>query len=122
MNEATKRVKLNITMETDLCSSPGDFYEAQDWVEWVMPLLKKQAECYNPDVTAKVEGTPEVTWIDPPGGHHYGYPKILPEGVRNVRRWLLSNGYPAGEIANGGMRYRTWKAPMPTSWLEEEND
>lgn len=48
------------------------------------------------------------TWIDPSAGWLYGFPKIMPDYVTNVKQWLLDNGYPQSEIDNGGMRYRTW--------------
>ena len=60
---------------------------------------------------------PKVTYIDPPSGWRYGFPKILPDYVINVKAWLLDNGYPQSEIDNGGMRYRTFIDNAPKGWL-----
>jgi len=61
---------------------------------------------------------PIVTWIDPPSGWRYNFPKILPDYVVNIKLWLLDNGYPQAEINNGGMHYRTFKAEVPKGWLQ----
>tara|TARA_R100000687_G_C6427641_1_gene154102 strand:+ start:412 stop:726 length:315 start_codon:yes stop_codon:yes gene_type:complete len=52
----------------------------------------------------------KVKYIDPPDGWLYGFPKVIPREINEeeVEAWLLDNGYPKGEIDNGGMRYRTW--------------
>jgi hypothetical protein len=41
----------------------------------------------------------KVTYIDPPSGWKYGFPKILPEEAqgRNLE-WLIEQGYPQWEI------------------------
>ena len=33
-------------------------------------------------------------YIDPPRGWAYGFPKILPDDVEDVNRWLIEQGYP----------------------------
>lgn len=40
----------------------------------------------------------KITWIDPPSGFKYGFPKQLPDNVTNLREWLLENGYPQSMI------------------------
>jgi len=32
--------------------------------------------------------------IDPPSGWRYGFPKPIPNDVKNVNEWLVENGYP----------------------------
>lgn len=52
-----------------------------------------------------------VTYIDPPGGWQYGFPKIIPqEAFGNVRLWLVENGYPQSEIDSYGKYFdcRYW--------------
>ena len=39
-----------------------------------------------------------VTYIDPPSGHGYGYPKILPDDVVDLKQWLIEKGYPEKDI------------------------
>lgn len=36
----------------------------------------------------------QVTYIDPPAGWKYGFPKVLPADVIEVKAWLIENGYP----------------------------
>ena len=54
-----------------------------------------------------------VTWVDPPSGWKYNFPKILPEGV-DYREFLIANGYPERdlELALSYSRY----------WTKEETD
>jgi len=49
--------------------------------------------------------------IDPPSGWRYGFPKPLPEGVNNVNKWLVENGYPQQEIDALGEHFycRFWE-------------
>ena len=47
--------------------------------------------------------TKKVMMIDPPSGWKYGFPKEVPEafgpeGIENVKNWLVENGYPQKEI------------------------
>ena len=39
-----------------------------------------------------------VTYVDPPSGWKYGFPKIIPENTPNFYAWLVSEGYPQSEI------------------------
>ena len=32
--------------------------------------------------------------IDPPIGWQYGFPKPIPNDVKDVKKWLVENGYP----------------------------
>jgi len=36
--------------------------------------------------------------IDPPSGWLYGFPKEIPEDIKDVRGWLIQNGYPMEEL------------------------
>ena len=38
------------------------------------------------------------TYIDPPSGWKYGFPKELPEGIEDLRAWLIENGYPEKDV------------------------
>jgi hypothetical protein len=58
-----------------------------------------------------------VKMIDPPAGWRYGFPKVIPENVGNVKNgeksvieWLLENGYPQREIDSLGdnLHCRYW--------------
>lgn len=48
--------------------------------------------------------------IDPPSGWRYGFPKPIPEDVKDIKKWLIDNGYPEKEIENMGelLTYRIW--------------
>ncbi len=50
-------------------------------------------------------------YIDPPMGWAYGFPKIIPDNVGDVTKWLIAQGYPQKEIDNlGGHFYcRFWE-------------
>jgi hypothetical protein len=40
-----------------------------------------------------------VTYVDPPSGWKYGFPKPIPSDRReDLIAWLLENGYPQQEI------------------------
>lgn len=48
------------------------------------------------------------TMIDPPRGWNYGFPKELPAEVKDVRSWLIENGYPESQV-DFAMKYlRMW--------------
>ncbi len=48
--------------------------------------------------------------IDPPSGWLYGFPKEIPEDIKDVKGWLIQNGYPIEEIESLGetFMYRCW--------------
>lgn len=48
--------------------------------------------------------------IDPPSGWKYGFPKPIPEDIKDVKQWLVENGYPEKEINFMGENfvYRCW--------------
>jgi hypothetical protein len=52
----------------------------------------------------------EVTYIDPPSGWKYGFPKVLPRNVVDVKKWLIEQGYPQSEIdsCDEHFHYRSW--------------
>lgn len=43
-----------------------------------------------------------VNLIDPPHGYLYGFPKELPNDVKDIYKWLVKNGYPQYIINNLG--------------------
>ena len=57
-----------------------------------------------------------TTFIDPPSGWMYGFPKVLPEGVPDIKVWLLANGYPQHEIDSCGSSFhcRFWEQHVTT--------
>lgn len=57
----------------------------------------------------------KLTYIDPPEGWRYGFPKAIPEdrlkGIGNITAWLLEQGYPKTVVDSYGayFYYRTWQ-------------
>jgi len=54
------------------------------------------------------------TYIDPPAGWRYGFPKEFPDGVEGadaIHAWLVSEGYPQFMIDEfpEGLPYRFFK-------------
>ena len=43
-----------------------------------------------------------VLMIDPPFGSKFGFPKKLPKRVKDIRGWLVENGYPKQIIEDAG--------------------
>lgn len=66
-----------------------------------------------------------VMMIDPPSGWRYGFPKQVPDNLREMDssalgKWLVDNGYPQSEVD----RYLTnpnWGA-VPCSFFMNEID
>ena len=52
--------------------------------------------------------------IDVPSGWRFGFPKELPEGVTDLRQWLIDNNYPKNDV-DFAMTYCRM-------WYEEENE
>lgn len=52
----------------------------------------------------------KVTYVDPPKGWAYGFPKPLPNPMpEDFRSWLLENGYPESDV-DFAMKYcRMWE-------------
>jgi hypothetical protein len=52
-------------------------------------------------------------FIDPPSGWKYGFPKALPDGVLDHRKWMIENGYPEKLIDELGDYFycRYWMEP-----------
>jgi hypothetical protein len=48
--------------------------------------------------------------IDPPSGWKYGFPKPIPDDIKDVISWLVENGYPQEEIDKLGEHFycRYW--------------
>lgn len=62
--------------------------------------------------------TKRIKMIDPDSGWKYGFPKEIPDTVRDVNLWLVENGYPRNLIKRfeeglGYVPYRMW-------WSEQE--
>jgi hypothetical protein len=45
-----------------------------------------------------------IKYIDPPEGWKYGFPKKLPDKIKNkdINNWLISQGYPKELIESYG--------------------
>lgn len=56
----------------------------------------------------------KVKMIDPDQGWRFGFPKPIPEDVKDVNLWLIENGYPRPlvkyweESTFGYVPYRMW--------------
>ena len=50
--------------------------------------------------------------IDPPSGWKYGFPKPIPDDIKDVIPWLIENGYPQKEIDALGEHFycRYWES------------
>lgn len=46
--------------------------------------------------------------IDPPAGWRYGFPKVLPDGVK-IATFLMESGYPEDEIDFAVRWMRMWE-------------
>lgn len=44
--------------------------------------------------------------IDPPEGWRHGFPKELPENIKNINDWLVENGYPKELLIKYGDQFR----------------
>ena len=68
------------------------------------------------------------TMIDPPSGWQYGFPKVLPEGITDVKKWLIEQGYPKEIIKEMGDYFycRYWGENLPDrrvmDMIEEEDN
>ena len=47
--------------------------------------------------------------IDPPQGWRYGFPKVLPDDVKDLRAWLLEQGYPEEWVDLAMKASRFWE-------------
>lgn len=57
-------------------------------------------------------GDPPRTWVDPPSGWKYGFPKSYIVPPVDFNAWLINNGYPPSEIdrwVNREVPCRFWK-------------
>ena len=63
----------------------------------------------------------KITYIDPPSGWKYGFPKILPNDVKDLREWLQENGYPEN-MTDLAMKYsRFWTEESETFGEDKED-
>ena len=51
--------------------------------------------------------------IDPPSGWMFGFPKPIPDGVKDINKWLVEQGYPQKLIDDYGDYFycRYWNEP-----------
>lgn len=59
------------------------------------------------------------TYIDPPGGWEFGFPKRFDGDVNDIEPWLLANGYPQAwlDLFPGGVKCRIIESDSPvTAW------
>lgn len=50
-----------------------------------------------------------IRMIDPPSGWRYGFPKQLPENVKDLRQWLIDEGYPEKDVDFAMKHCRYWE-------------
>jgi len=48
--------------------------------------------------------------IDPPSGWKYGFPKVIPEDMTDLRQWFIDSGYPESEVDFAMKHCRQWEA------------
>lgn len=78
--------------------------------EYEQDLLSKGTWDYESNVTEDYSDTAKyLTWIDPPSGWKYGFPKPYDKDKHpNFRQWLLDEGYPEKDVDFGMQYIRTW--------------
>jgi len=59
-----------------------------------------------------------VTYVDPPSGWRYGFPKAMPDDLpdsQTFRGWLVSEGYPKELIEEFGDNFHCsyWEEEKP---------
>lgn len=58
------------------------------------------------------------TYVDPPQGYKYGFPKeVTEEAYLDFRKFLLDNGYPEKDVEFAMKYCRMWEEEM-----EDENN
>jgi hypothetical protein len=52
-----------------------------------------------------------ITYIDPPSGWKYGFPKPIPDFTTDHRKWIVEQGYPQKLIDELGEHFyvRYWR-------------
>lgn len=58
----------------------------------------------------------KIRMIDPPSGWRYGFPKPVPDDVKDTIKWLVEQGYPQHEIDRCGNHFYC------RQWYEETED
>jgi hypothetical protein len=63
-------------------------------------------------------------YIDPPSGWKFGFPKPIPKDTKDVREWLIQNGYPEKLITELGDHFycRHWERPDDEENKTEDNE
>lgn len=61
--------------------------------------------------------------IDPPKGWLYGFPKPIPDDVKDIQKWLIEQGYPKEEIDSFGEHFycRYWDEPKEGTYEHLES-
>ena len=59
-----------------------------------------------------------VKYVDPPGGHKFGFPKVIPEDIEDIDLWLIQNGYPNTEVIKWARNFNY----VPCQYWYEEID
>ena len=68
----------------------------------------------------------KVMTFDPPGGHRYGFPAIIPKSLMESTDdnafdgWLLSKGYPEEDLEFGSKYGRAWADKVEESKLPND--
>lgn len=62
----------------------------------------------NTAVILKATPVQTVTYIDPPSGWKYGFPRSLPPGIEDMTAWLIEQGYPENEVELALKYSRYW--------------
>ena len=67
----------------------------------------------------------KTTWVDPPKGWAYGFPKALPNPLPepwSLNLWLVSEGYPMAELGNFGEDFNQYVRIWYTyDWVDDED-
>lgn len=61
-----------------------------------------------------------VKMIDPPEGYRFGFPKAIPEDVKDVDMWLIFNGYPNHLVIKYARQFSY--VPCRYFYAEDENE
>ena len=61
--------------------------------------------------------------IDPPKGWLYGFPKPIPDEIKDIQKWLIEQGYPKEEIDSFGEHFycRYWDEPKEGTYEHLES-
>lgn len=80
--------------------------------EQILKRIKKAEKNKDklPHIKLKPTKKTTVTYIDPPKGWAFGFPKILPDPKpTDMKQWLIDNGYPEKDVDFALEWCRLWK-------------